>query len=138
MRALGDVLAQIADALQVAGNAQHRHDMAQVVGQRLALGDHQDRQLLDVALQRVDGAVAGGGGLGELRIALFQGLEALRHQALHQAAHLGDLLVELAKLLVIGFDDVLLHGVPWLGAQPGVRWCDPVRSNRCGMTHAAL
>ena len=53
--ALGDILAQVADALQVACDLQHRHDVAQVVGHGLALRDHEDRQLLDVALEHVDG-----------------------------------------------------------------------------------
>ena len=37
-RPLGDVLAQIADALQVAGDLQHRHDVAQVVGHAAGAG----------------------------------------------------------------------------------------------------
>ena len=31
-RALGDVLAEIADALEIGGDAQRRHDLAKVVG----------------------------------------------------------------------------------------------------------
>ena len=77
---------------------------------RLAPGDHQDGLLLQLALELVDGAVAGDGRLGELGIALLQRVEALRQQPLHQAAHLRDLLVEQLQLLIVGLDDVLVHG----------------------------
>ena len=108
-RALGDVLGEVADALQVAGDLQHRHDVAQIVGHGLAPGDHQDGLLLQVALEQVDVAIAGDCRLGELGIAVLQRVEALRQQPLGQAAHLRDLLVELLQLLVERLDDVLVH-----------------------------
>ena len=54
--ALGDVLAEVADALEVVGDADGRDDLAQVQRHRLAPGDGEDGPLLDLALQRVDGA----------------------------------------------------------------------------------
>ena len=80
-RALGDVLGEIADALQVAGDLERGHDVAQVVGHRLAAGDHQDGLLLELALQAVDGAVAGDARFGELGIAPLQRVEGLRRAA---------------------------------------------------------
>ena len=53
----------------------------------------------DLALEQVDAAVAGDRRLGELGIAALQRVEALRQQLLGQAAHLRDLLVELAAAL---------------------------------------
>ena len=87
-----------------------RHDVAQVVGHRLAPGDHQDGLLLQLALQLVDGAVAGDHALAELGIALLERIEGLRQQPFREAAHLRDLLVEQEKLLVERLDDVLVHG----------------------------
>ena len=110
-RALGDVLGEIADALQVARDLEHRHDVAQVVGHRLAPGDHEDGLLLQLALELIDGAVAGDGALGELGVALLQRIEGLRQQPLGQAAHLRHLPVEQLQLLIERLDDVLVHGL---------------------------
>ena len=52
--ALGDVLGEVADALQIVGDAQRADDVAQVDRHRLAPGDGQDRLFLDLALQHVD------------------------------------------------------------------------------------
>ena len=108
-RALGNVLGEVADALQVARDLQYRHDMAQVVGHGLTPSDSENGLLLQVALEQVDAAVAGDCRLGELRIATFQRIEALRQQPFRQPPHLRDLPVELLQLLVEGLDGVLLH-----------------------------
>ncbi len=55
--ALGDVLGKIADTLQIVGEPQGAHDLAQVDRHRLATGDGEDRLFLDLALQCVDIAV---------------------------------------------------------------------------------
>ena len=108
--ALGDVLGQVADALQVAGDAQRGHDVAQVVGHRLAARDHGDHLLLDLALELVDLAVAHHDLLGELRVAALQRIERLAEQLLGEAAHLRDLLVEQRQLFLVRFYGVLVHG----------------------------
>ena len=136
-RALGDVLGEVADALQIAGDLQHRHDVAQVVGHGLAPGDHQDGLLLQVALEQVDVAVAGDCRLGELGIAPLQRVEALRQQPLGQAAHLRDLLVELLQLLVEGLDGVLVHGVPLGWHQPERPGCNG-EPGKCSATRCVL
>ena len=55
--ALGDVLGEIADALEIVGNADRRDDFAQIDRQRLAPRDRQDRLLLDLALQSVEARI---------------------------------------------------------------------------------
>ena len=47
--ALGDVLGEVADALEIVGDAQRADDLAQVDRHRLAARDGQDRLLLDLA-----------------------------------------------------------------------------------------
>ena len=56
--ALGDVLGEVADALEIVGDVDRGHDLAQILRHRLAAGDHADRLLLDLALRAVDLAVA--------------------------------------------------------------------------------
>ena len=56
--ALGDVLGQVAAALQIHGDLHRRHGLAQVIGHRLAQGDQADRLALDVGLQDVQPLVA--------------------------------------------------------------------------------
>ena len=55
---LGDVLGEVADALEVVGDAQGADHFAQIDRHRLAARDGQDRLFLDFALQRVDGRIA--------------------------------------------------------------------------------
>ena len=52
--ALGDVLGEIADALEIVGEPQRADDLAQIDRHRLAAGDGEDRLFLDLALQRID------------------------------------------------------------------------------------
>ena len=52
--ALGHVGCVVAHALQVVGDLQGRQDLAQVVGHRLAQGQHAQGQSLDLVLQVVD------------------------------------------------------------------------------------
>ena len=49
MRALGDVLGEIADALQLVGDAQRGDDLAQIHRHGLAPRDGEDGLLLDLA-----------------------------------------------------------------------------------------
>ena len=125
---LGDILGEVARALQVAGDLEHRHDVAQVDGHGLAPGDHLDGEVLDLALQGIDLAVLGDDALGELRVTALQRVEAPRQQLLHLPAHLGDLLVEQLQLLVERPDDVLMH----VAAPPGQRVAVMERCSRPG------
>ena len=53
-RAFRDILGQVTDSLEVAGDADGDDELAQVDRHRLAARDRQDGQLLDFALQRVE------------------------------------------------------------------------------------
>ncbi len=88
--ALGDVLGEIADALEVGGDADRHHDLAQVARHRLALGDREDRALLDGELQRVDFLVIGDDDIGKLGVALCKRLDGFGEMILGQPAHLGE------------------------------------------------
>ncbi len=57
-RPLGDVLGEIADALEIAGDADGARRFAQIDRHRLAARDGEDGALLDFALQRVEARVA--------------------------------------------------------------------------------
>ena len=110
---LGDVLAEVADALEIGRDAQRRHDLTQIVGHRLPPGDHHHGLLFDLTLDLIDFLVLVDGGGGEFGIAPLQGLEGLAEYLLGEAAHLGDLVVEERKLLLVRPDDVvvlLVHG----------------------------
>ncbi len=63
--ALGDVLHQVADALQVVGDADRRDDVAQVHRHRLAPRDGEDRLFLHLALELVEPRIGGDDLLGE-------------------------------------------------------------------------
>ncbi len=110
--ALGDVLGEVADALEITGDLQHGHDVAQVGRHRLPLGDERDGRFLQLALERVDGPIARNRGFGELWVAAGEGVEALRQQALGEAAHLRHLLVEQLKFAVESLDGMFLHWCP--------------------------
>ena len=92
------------------GDAQRAHHVAQVVGHRLAAGDHGDHLLLDLALEVVDQAVGQHDLLGDLGIAALERLERPAQELLGKTAHLSDLLVEQRQLFLVGFYGVLVHG----------------------------
>ncbi len=115
--ALGDVLGEVADALEVAGDADRRDDLAQVDRHRLAPRDGQDRVLLDLALQRSRrGSTATVRARGRRRAR--QRVHRVRQHLLGDAAHLGDLAAEQLEFLVVGSDDVIGHGGQSCGDQP--------------------
>ena len=94
------------------GDAQRAHDVAQVVGHRLAARDHGDDLLLDLALERCRSARSDCDDLlGELGIAALERIERLAEQLLGETAHLRDLLVEQRQLFLVGFYGVLVHGL---------------------------
>ena len=111
-RALGDVLGEVADALDVAGDADRRDRLAQVDRERLAAGDRQDRVLLDLALEHVEPRVGGDHGLGERRVAPHERVDGIDEHLLGDAAHLGDAAAQVLQLGVVGADDVFRHGAP--------------------------
>ena len=108
-RALGDVLGEVADPLEVAGDADRADDLAQIDRHRLAARDGQDRLLLDLALQRVEPRVGGDDLVGERRVGLAQRVHRVDHHLLGDAAHLGDPPLEGVEFLVVGPYGVIDH-----------------------------
>ena len=63
--ALADVLRQIANALEVVGNAQHGDDRPQIDGHRLPQCDGLDRLFLDLPLHVVNDCIGSDDLMGE-------------------------------------------------------------------------
>jgi len=108
--ALGDVLGEVADALEIARDADRRDGLAQVDGHRLAAHEGQDGALLDRALERVEPRVDGDHRLGKRRVAADQGGDGVGQHLLGDAAHLRDGAAQILELGVVGADDVVRHG----------------------------
>ena len=108
-RALGDVLGEIADPLEIAGDANGADDLAQVDRHRLAARDRQDRLLLDLALQHVESRIGRDDLMGERRVGGGERIHGVDHHFLGDAAHLGDSTLEQVEILVVGSDGMLIH-----------------------------
>jgi hypothetical protein len=100
--ALGAVLRHVADALEIARDADRRDDLAQVDRERLAARDRQHGALLDVPLQRVHALVHGDHGLREGRVAPDERIDRVGQLLLGDAAHLGDGGAQALELCVEG------------------------------------
>ena len=107
--ALGGVLGEVADALEVVGDMDRRHDLAEVAGHGLAFGDHEDGAVFDKALQLVDPIVGSDDALGFLDVAIDQGGDGVGNALLGKPAHLGNFLGEAVQFVVEGSDDVFRH-----------------------------
>ncbi len=108
-RTLGDVLGEIADPFEIAGDADRADDLAQVDRHRLTAGDGEDRVFLDLALQRIEPLVARDDGVGEGGVGIGERVHGVDHHFLGDAAHLGDAALEGFELLVVGFQGVVGH-----------------------------
>ena len=108
-RALGDVLGEIADALEIAGDADRADDLAQVHRHRLAARDGEDRRAprFRAAESRAAGSVATT--CARARVGVGQRVHRVDHHLLGDAAHLGDAALERLEFLVVGFDGVIDH-----------------------------
>ena len=100
--ALGDVLGEIADALDVARDADRRDRLAQVDGERLAPRDGQDRVLLDLPLEHVEAGVGGDHRLRQRRVAAHERSDRIDEHLLGDAAHLGDAAAQVLQLEIVG------------------------------------
>ncbi len=109
---LGDVLGEIADALEVVGDAHGGDDLAQVDRHRLAPCDGEDRLLLDLALQRVGGDVRRHHPLRQGGVALDQRVDRVGDLLLGEAAHLGDFARQLLQVGVERLGSVFGHHEP--------------------------
>ena len=108
-RAFGDVLGQIADPLEIAGDADGADDFAQVDRHRLAARDRQDRLLLHLTLQRVESRVGRNHLMGERGVGAGERVHGVDHHFLGEPAHLRDAALEQVEVLVVGSDGVLVH-----------------------------
>ena len=108
-RPLGDVLGEIADPLEIAGDADRADDFAQVDRHRLAARDGEDRVFLDLALQRVETRIGRDHLLSERGIRAGERVHRVDDHLLGDAAHLGDAPLEGVEVLVVGFDGVVDH-----------------------------
>jgi hypothetical protein len=106
---LADVLGQIADALEVVGDAQRTHHLAQVDRHRLPARDRQHRLFLDLALQRVDRRIERNRALGPLGIAPGQRLDCIGNLLLSQTAHFRDHAGDVLQIDIEGLGSVLAH-----------------------------
>jgi hypothetical protein len=65
---LGDILGEIANALEIAWNPNSRDKFAKIRRQRLPPRDRRDRLFLDIALQYIKAPVAPDGRIGEIGV----------------------------------------------------------------------
>ena len=110
-RALGDVLGQIPDPLEIARDPNGADDLAQVVRHRLPARDRLRRLLLDLALKQVEPRIGLHHLMGKNGVAGGQRIDRVDHHLLSQPAHLGNPPLEQIKVLVVGSDGMLVrHG----------------------------
>ena len=108
-RALGDVLGQIADALQFGRDLDRRQGLAQIHRHGLAQRQQLQRPVLDLLLQRVDAGVAAHRAFRRRAVAPGDGLDGGGELGLGQAAHLRHQGGKGLKLLGKGLDGVIGH-----------------------------
>ena len=110
-RALGDVLGEVADPLEVAGDPNGADQLAKIHRHRLAARDRHDRHVLDFALQRVEAQIGRDDLVREHRIGVGQRVHRVDDHFLRDAAHFGNAALERVELPVVGFDGMFDHGV---------------------------
>ena len=110
---LADVLRQVADPLEVVGDAQHRHQRAQIDRHRLSQRDRRNGLVLDLSLQIVDRRVGGNDPSRKTDVAPSQSVDRVGNLLLGEAAHLRDHLRELDKVGVEDARGVVgnVHGI---------------------------
>ena len=108
-RALGDVLGQVADPLEITGDPNGADDLTQVDRHRLPARDRQYRLVLDLALQHVEPRIGRDDLMGERGVAGGKRVHRVDHHFLGDAAHLGDSPLEQVEVFVVGPDSVLVH-----------------------------
>ncbi len=97
-RPFADVRRQVADALQLAVDLDHRSDEAQVAGDRLVEREDLEALLLYVDLVLVDERVGRDDATGLGGVALLDGLEGEPEVLFHQGAEPEDLAFESVRL----------------------------------------
>ena len=108
--ALGDVLGEVPDPLEIAGHADDPDQLPEIDRHRLAAGDGHHREILDFALQRVEAGIGGDDLMRKDGVGVGQRVDGFAHHLLGDAAHFGDQALERIELPVIGFDGMFDHG----------------------------
>ncbi|ENN83987.1 hypothetical protein RHSP_70613 [Rhizobium freirei PRF 81] len=103
---LGSVLAEIADTLQVGGDTDRAHDLAQVGGHRLTTCDGDNRLVTDFTLGMVKNDVVGDDLLCQSGVAVDQRADAVADHLLRQAAHFRNAAGQELQVFVIGRENV--------------------------------
>ena len=98
--ALADVLGEVADALEVAGNAQHGDQRPQIERHRLAQRNRRHGLFLDLPQHAVDGSIERDNAARQADVVPRQRVDRVGDLLLRQAAHLGDHLRQLAQVAV--------------------------------------
>ena len=96
--ALGDVLGQVADPLEIGGNADGADDVAQVDRHRLAARDGPHGHVLDRPLQGVEARIGGDDLLRQFDIHGRQRVHGVGEHFFGDAAHFRNVAVELFEL----------------------------------------
>ena len=109
-RALGDVLGEIADPLEVAGDADGADQFAQIDRHRLTASNGPDRKILDLALHCIQADVGRDDLMRKHRVGARERIHGLDHHLLGDAAHFGDQALDRIEFPVVGFDGVVVHG----------------------------
>src|SRR5262245_55361795 len=73
--AFGDVLAEVTDKFQICLDAERSDDLAQIIGHRLPLNDHNDGLVLNLMLERIDSLVLLYHVLGKRAVASLQSIK---------------------------------------------------------------
>ncbi len=107
--ALGDVLGEVADPLEVVAQPQRAHDLAQVDRHRLPARDGEHGLVLDLALQRIDAGIDRHHAPGTLAVALGQRIDGIRDLLLGEAAHLRHHAGNFLQIDIEGLGRVLIH-----------------------------
>ena len=98
--ALADVLGEVADALEVAGDAQHGDERPQVERHRLAQRNRRHSLFFDLPQHAVDGFIERDDAARQGDVVARQRVDRIGDLLLRQSAHLGDHLRELAEVAV--------------------------------------
>ena len=83
---------------------------AQVDRHGLTPRDGHHREILDLALQRVQAHVGRDDLMGEDRVRVAERVHGVDHHFFRDAAHLGNAALERVELPVVGFDGMFDHG----------------------------
>ena len=88
-------------------DAQRAHDLAQVDRHRLAARDGENRTLLDLALERIDGRIERDDALGKPAVALGERIDRVGDLLFGKPAHLGHHAGQVLQIDVEGFRGVM-------------------------------